>query len=101
MAKRRTLVTFQGTVGPVDQLVVPANKQRVGLILGASNPNQVSLDFGEPAVALTGIRLHTTMSPFLLRIEDIGDTIQKEIRGIGTGGGTSTIGLIEIIEWDD
>lgn len=59
-------------VGTSDSPLLPANRQRVGLIISAPATNRITISLKGPAVLDKGITLYPSLHPLILSPNDFG-----------------------------
>lgn len=75
---------------------IPANADRIALLISSSNAGDLFLTTASEPANNTGLRLPMDGLPLLLTISDYGDMVRGQILAFHTGGGDNT-GYIETI----
>jgi len=80
-----------------DTAIIGPDPNRVGLILSPGPTNRYSIAFGTAAVLDQGLTIPPGVSPLILSLEDLGDLITLDIRGISAvAPQTITVGSITL-----
>lgn len=92
----RRIVTNVGvaTITTTASTIVPANRDRIGLILFPDATTAVAIGIDRSLSATSGPLLQAAGVPLRLHIDQDGTLLQKQINGIVVAG-TAVIGFIE------
>lgn len=77
--------------------MLPYNQNRIGLIFSPPQSSAYEINFNDPAVLGTGIRIAQGNAPFVLWKEDWGESIADAVLAIADGVNL-TVGIAEIVE---